>query len=268
MTKLIDITGQRFNDLTALEHLEGRFWLFRCKCGAEKSVAACKVKSGRTKSCGCSRRPSKALGSYGPFISREQSKQQGLTQYFEGTVCRHGHVEPCMTINGRCMECARLNGLAAHEKKKADPSYRAKAVQKMDDWREKNPERARLSARVATKKRRDEDPSYRVKGTLSARFRLLLSLKGEKKDARMEAICGADFGFIAEYLEAQFTTGMTWENQGMHGWHIDHIRPCASFDLTDPEQQKECFHYSNLQPLWAKDNLSKSDKWEPLEVPA
>lgn len=45
-------------------------------------------------------------------------------------------------------------------------------------------------------------------------------------------------------------------------WHIDHIKPCASFDLTDPEEQKECFHYTNLQPLWAKDNLNKGAKYD------
>jgi hypothetical protein len=53
---------------------------------------------------------------------------------------------------------------------------------------------------------------------------------------------------------------MSWGNYGLHGWHVDHIIPCASFDLTDPEQQRQCFHYTNLQPLWAEDNLRKSDK--------
>ncbi len=51
---------------------------------------------------------------------------------------------------------------------------------------------------------------------------------------------------------------MTWDNYGK--WQIDHKIPCASFDLTDPEQQKSCFHFSNLQPLWAKDNNSKGAK--------
>jgi hypothetical protein len=53
---------------------------------------------------------------------------------------------------------------------------------------------------------------------------------------------------------------MTWQNYGYYGWHIDHIKPCASFDLRKPSEQRKCFHYSNLQPLWAKDNLQKSDK--------
>lgn len=60
------------------------------------------------------------------------------------------------------------------------------------------------------------------------------------------------------HLENLFVEGMSW---GKHGeWHIDHIKPCISFDLTIPQQQKECFHYTNLQPLWAKDNLVKSNK--------
>lgn len=56
----------------------------------------------------------------------------------------------------------------------------------------------------------------------------------------------------------QFEPGMTWENYGTE-WHVDHIVPCSYFDLTDPEQQRICFNYRNLQPLWAKDNLEKSN---------
>ena len=62
------------------------------------------------------------------------------------------------------------------------------------------------------------------------------------------------------HLENQFVDGMNWNNYGKNGWHIDHIKPCASFDLTDPKQQKICFHYTNLQPLWAIDNLIKHSK--------
>lgn len=54
---------------------------------------------------------------------------------------------------------------------------------------------------------------------------------------------------------------MSWENYGFYGWHIDHIKPCSKFDLTDPKQQEQCFHYSNLQPLWAIENFKKSDKY-------
>jgi hypothetical protein len=53
---------------------------------------------------------------------------------------------------------------------------------------------------------------------------------------------------------------MSWNNHGQ--WHIDHVRPCSSFNLLNPEEQQQCFHYTNLQPLWAADNLSKSDTYE------
>ena len=65
---------------------------------------------------------------------------------------------------------------------------------------------------------------------------------------------------LKQHLESQFKDGMSWNNHGVKGWHIDHIKPCASFDLTDPEEQKKCFHFSNLQPLWWIDNLKKKDK--------
>lgn len=59
------------------------------------------------------------------------------------------------------------------------------------------------------------------------------------------------------HLESKFQPGMTWDNYGRYGWHIDHIKPIAIFDMTDPAQAKEALHYTNLQPLWAKDNYSK-----------
>jgi hypothetical protein len=64
------------------------------------------------------------------------------------------------------------------------------------------------------------------------------------------------------HLEAQFRDGMSWDNYGRYGWHIDHIIPCSSFDLTDTDQQRKCFHYTNLQPLWAHENLSKGPRFE------
>jgi hypothetical protein len=73
-------------------------------------------------------------------------------------------------------------------------------------------------------------------------------------------LLGCSWQEARDHIQSQFKEGMTWENHGFYGWHIDHIIPCSSFDLTDLEQQKKCFHYTNLQPLWWKDNISKGSK--------
>lgn len=99
------------------------------------------------------------------------------------------------------------------------------------------------------------DLQFKALVTLRARQRQALKDQGiiKKKGTMKDSNCTVEF-FI-EYIAKQFQPGMNWSNHGE--WHIDHIKPCSKFDLTDPEQQKECFHYSNLQPLWAVDNIKK-----------
>lgn len=65
---------------------------------------------------------------------------------------------------------------------------------------------------------------------------------------------------LSRHLESQFKSGMNWENYTFRGWHIDHIQPICSFNLTKEEEQKKCFHYTNLQPLWWYENLSKGGR--------
>jgi len=102
------------------------------------------------------------------------------------------------------------------------------------------------------------DPNLKIKMNLSRRMRGLFSKNGN----RTVDFIGCSIDDLKLHLEKQFVDGMSWKNYGRHGWHVDHIRPCCSFDLTDSEQVRECFHYSNLQPLWAKDNLSKGGNYE------
>lgn len=83
-------------------------------------------------------------------------------------------------------------------------------------------------------------------------------IKKGYKSTKTETLIGMTFKELKVYLETRFTEGMTWENYGQ--WHIDHILPISRFDLTNLEEQKKAFHYTNLQPLWAKDNLKKHAK--------
>ena len=107
------------------------------------------------------------------------------------------------------------------------------------------------------RERRRSDPTFRLLHNLRERVRNVL--KGNSKSAATEALLGICADECRKYIEGLFTEGMSWDSN----IHIDHIVPCASFDLSDPEQQRRCFHYTNLQPLWGPDNLEKSAKWTP-----
>ena len=108
------------------------------------------------------------------------------------------------------------------------------------------------------KERMGKDIDFRLSYVLRAR--LNRALNGIVKRESVINLLGCDIEKFKSYIELQFSEGMNWDNYGYYGWHIDHIKPIASFDLTDPEQQKKCFHYTNLQPLWAEDNMSKGRK--------
>ena len=117
------------------------------------------------------------------------------------------------------------------------------------------------------------------KKTTDAEFRLLCNLRrrmtiaiqkvkqrvanSNKCDSTLKLL-GTDIGTLKQHIEQKFQEGMTWDNYGE--WHMDHIRPCASYDMSIDENQRQCFHYSNLQPLWAADNLRKGAKYTvPIE---
>lgn len=96
------------------------------------------------------------------------------------------------------------------------------------------------------------------------RIRLALAVRSHKGIGKRSGSAVRDLGCtipeLKRYLEAKFRFGMTWENWSRAGWHIDHIKPLASFDLTDRCQLLQACHYTNLQPLWASENLSKGDR--------
>jgi len=106
--------------------------------------------------------------------------------------------------------------------------------------------------------KRRTDPSVRLKGNLSRR--ILLALKGKNKSSStMNLLDVPNIEFLWKHLESTFKEGMTRDNHGSV-WHVDHKIPCAAFDLSDPNQQRQCFHYTNLQALFVYENLFKKDK--------
>ena len=108
------------------------------------------------------------------------------------------------------------------------------------------------------RQRRQRDPIYRITVALRARIGNLIT--GKSKAAPTLELLGCTLDQLKVHLESQFKPGMTWDNYGFKGWHMDHIKPCISFNLLDPDEQKACFHYTNLRPLWWHENLSKGGK--------
>lgn len=90
------------------------------------------------------------------------------------------------------------------------------------------------------------------------RVRIRKAIQNGYKSASSQELLGDTIYNVKIFLESKFTKGMNWENYGKDGWHIDHIKPCDAFDLSDPEQQKACFHYTNLQPLWSTRDIAMS----------
>ena len=131
---------------------------------------------------------------------------------------------------------------ATHKKEKAEGDRRYRLQHKAE--------------KVANeRKRMAEDNEYKL--ACSLRSRINIAIKCGYKSGSAVRDLGCSISELVLHLEAQFRQGMSWENWARDGWHIDHRKPLASFDLTDREQFEQACHYTNLQPLWAKENLSK-----------
>jgi len=143
----------------------------------------------------------------------------------------------------RCEECRNEN-------------RRGKYAGKNKEWQQNN--RDRINARK--RERRRNEPNYRITENLRRRIRAVLA--DENKSATTIKLLGCTIEELWTHFESKFQEGMTRENYGSV-WHVDHYKPCSSFDLTDPRQQRQCFNWRNLQPLFGAENISKGDTYDP-----
>jgi len=140
-----------------------------------------------------------------------------------------------------------------------------------DKWKANNPEKLRASKRKWYLKNREkvirrscdrilrlqkEDPLFRI--TQQLRHRINMAIKNGWKSAKTKQLLGCSIEDFMIYLESRFEVGMTWQNYGKT-WHVDHIVPCALFDLSRSEHQRRCFHFSNLRPMFAKKKSVKTE---------
>jgi hypothetical protein len=168
-------------------------------------------------------------------------------------------------VSSYCKDCQKV--LINDWKRK----HKEHIKQHDSEWHQKNKDRVAIRrkrwlkdnpgwSRKYCKKQRHLNIQVRLAWLL--RSRLGMALKQNIKNGSAVRDLGCSLDFFIQYLESKFLSGMTWKNHGFGNkkWHIDHIIPLSSFDLTDRKQLLKAVHYTNLQPLWQKDNLSKSAK--------
>ena len=133
---------------------------------------------------------------------------------------------------------------------------------KSKEWIKNNKEKNRENQANYCVERSKIDPQFKLSRNIKSMIAKGIKRGGGKKNASSNILLECTYKEAYDYLESLFQEGMTWKNHGFGDdkWHIDHIIPVDSFDLTDLEEQKKCFNYKNLQPLWQPDNFDKSNK--------
>ena len=187
----------------------------------------------------------------------------------------------------RCKQCCKT--LGAEDRKNRKDKIKAAAAMNREsiaiyqrEYRLKNAERlqrfyaaryleqkAKKPARVfktkeekaLKKKNRLNQPSNKIKSRIHHRLFICLRDFGNgSKAGRGLSYVGCSIPELKNHLESQFKKGMNWGNHSKTGWHIDHIIPCSSFDHSDEKQLRQCWHFTNMRPMWAKQNMSKGAK--------
>ena len=159
-----------------------------------------------------------------------------------------------------CKECRKLsNGTRNEYYREYNGTHKEERRITQLIAREKYDHNGRL------KERRNANYRFKLSGNISSLMRTSLLHKhipNGKSGKHWESIVGYNIADLVNHLESKFKEGMTWENYGYRGWHVDHILPVVSFNYksVEDEEFKRCWNLENLQPLWAKDNLRKSDK--------
>lgn len=209
------------------------------------------------------------------IISREDARELGKTRFFTGEPCIHGHIAERLVCNQACAECSRQTSLRSYYK------HRDKNRQQLKDWKKanrdrvseynkqyylENKERENQRSRQWKRNNRDkinenrrrrlrEDPVYRMEKTMRD---FLTRCLRQPKSKRSQEVLGYTAKELKDHIESQFSKGMSWENHGE--WHIDHIVPVSTHIKNGQEDPQVINALTNLMPIWAKDNFSKSDQ--------
>lgn len=145
------------------------------------------------------------------------------------------------------------------KKREVANAYTAKIISEGGERYEKMKKRSAASHA----KRYKSDPAFRLRQNYGTRLRNFLKYQRQGKSFPTLEYLGCEVDEFADFIEKQFTPIMNWENYEQFGWHLDHIRPCESFDFNDINQAFTCFNWRNFKPLWWDKNIAKGDTYEP-----
>lgn len=156
-------------------------------------------------------------------------------------------------FRAECKKCYRIRKNNYYQK------HRVRCLRKMKRYYQLN--KTKIFKNISEKMK--INVNFRLLHYLRTRINAVLNRKTKLENTIRLLGCSIDF--LKHHLESQFTKGMSWDShgngwngKGMQEWHIDHIKPCSMFDFEKKSEQRKCFHYTNLRPLWAKKNLSRS----------
>lgn len=185
---------------------------------------------------------------------KEQSRQSASRWYYANKKKAHAAARAWALKNPE-----RRKEIANACARNAYLSNPEKFIEKRRLWSKANKEKENAMQRRWASRQRKTNPSFRIEASL--RGRIWHALRGRGKADSFKNLLGCSVNELRSWLSGWFRPGMSWENYG-NVWHIDHHKPCALFNLLEPEQQKQCFHYLNLRPLFAEENLRKGSYFQ------
>ncbi len=189
--------------------------------------------------------------------SQRIAKEEGLQFYFNGKACKNNHIELRYANSGQCRGCKR------------EDVRRRQGTPELLAWRKRfrQQQEQRDKGAIYVKARYAADPEFAMRRNLSSRIAHSLRENNARKPEETLALLDCTWDEFVEWISSQFEEGMTLDNYGE--WHLDHVRPLESFQLSENGQPSEqCyvgFNWRNYQPLWAAKNISKSDNYEPAD---
>lgn len=188
-------------------------------------------------------------------ICNKCKKEKNILEYSKDKYTKDG-------FTASCKKCRNIKSKIWHQKNYLE--NKEEVIKYKTEWRRKNWEKVYKQRKESGYCKRSRKKWYHNRGKFNInwviseriRSRVRNVLNGKVKSKSTLELLGCSIDDLKDHLESKFYANMSWENYGSY-WHIDHIHPCASFNLQNEEEQKICFHYSNLQPLTAKDNIIK-----------